>query len=189
MAYGVVHTTNVLGAKPMSFISKSTDLENGFFVTKGALAENERELFEALQPTTATLVERAYLVANPATGDAFNLRADAHNEDNFINKQGIAFRAYGLEADNKIRVTEYILDGDVEEGNLVTLANGSYKLVAAPVASVNVADFGFVGKIDLIDEMGYFYPIGQFGSSTNGDVPGEDTRVRMVTISVIKNGQ
>jgi len=183
---GVVHTTNVLYAKPLSFQSNE-DLENGFFVTKGDLIAGETEVYTALQPATAAFTEKAYLVANPAW--SYEDRATSQNEEGYINRAGVPFRVYDLEPNNKITITDYTVDGAVAVGNYVTIANNSYKLNAA--ASVNLADYGFVGKIERIVDMGYFYYIGSLGTDTDGSTPGVsgiDGRVEMVVISVVKNG-
>ena len=183
---GVVHTTNVLYAKPFSFQS-AENLENGFFVTKGNLVAGETEVYEGLKPATATLGEKAYLVAHPAT--SYDTRADSQNEENFINAKNTPYRVYDLEPNNKISITNYTIDGTVAVGNYVTIADGSYKLNAA--TTVTMDDYGFVGKIERIEDMGYFYYVGSLGKDTDGavvPVPGVDGRVKMVVISIIKNG-
>jgi hypothetical protein len=179
---GVVHTTNVLYAKPFSFQS-AEDLENGFFVTKGNLVTGETEVYEGLKPATANLTQKAYLVAHPAT--SYDTRADSQNEEKFINVRDLPYRVYDLEPNNKVSITNYTIDGDVAVGNFVTIADDSYKLVAS--ATATMAN-GFVGKIERIEDMGYFYHIGSLGTDIKDGVAGIDGRVTMVVISVIKNG-
>ena len=183
MAYGVVFTTNILNAKTLSFQS-AEDLENGFFVTKGDLVAGETEIYEAVKPVTADFHRKAYLVSMPAV-NYDDSRPSNQNEENFINVAGTPFRVYDFEANDKFKVTDYTLDGAVAEGNYVTLADDSYKLNAS--ATVVFRDFGFIGKIERIEDMGYFYYVGQLGKDSILGVPGVDGRVKMVTISIIKN--
>ena len=184
---GVVQTTNVLYAKTFSFMSLTDDLENGSLVAKGKLIDGEREIYEALKPDAGALEGELYLVANPAWSYD-DSKATSQNEDEYVIPKGTAFRVYLLTKGNKYAITDYSLTGAVVKDNLVTGAAGSYKGVAAIPSSVTVEDYGFVGEIELIDDYGYFYPIGQFGVSGGTLGTGIDTRGKMIVINVVKNG-
>ena len=138
--YMVCETTFVPRSVCFSLQSES-DVENGAIVGKGDLVEGETSVYEA----EAAYTDGMYLVANPAwsydTSSVLN-----QNEENFINKAGVAFRAYRLEKDMKYKV--YNVDaaapfavGDglkFESGKYVKDDGGSPKLKV-----VAVEDFGF----------------------------------------------
>lgn len=178
--YGVVYTTNLSGCDNYSFQS-AVAIENGSLVTKGNLVANEREIYEAVAPATATLAtEKVYLVANPAWSydDSY---AKNQNEDQFINVAGNSFRVYELKANKRFKVTDYSItpiDGTtpVAVGQYVGLANGSMK----PVASVaKPAGSAFVGKIIAVDQTGFGYSVGSAGTV--------NTITKMVLIEVVAN--
>lgn len=194
MAYGVAHSTNVLNAKPMSFIHTS-DIENAMFVMKGEIANGETQIYNVVQPSAGNLAEKAYIVANPAWSYD-DSRATNQNEENFINKAGLSFRVYDTTPGNKFSFTSYSLDGTAAVGSYVVPTSGSYRgsIVSSEPDS---ATYGFIGKITEIKDLGYFYTVGQFGTPGSyvdaggntvslGD--GLDGRVKMVVFEVIKNG-
>ena len=182
---GIVHTTNILGAKPLSFIS-GEDLENGFLVMKSDLADGELQIYNAVKPAAGNLKERAYAVANPAWAYDTS-RPTSQNEENFINPKGRAFRVYDFSVGNIMTVTDYSLTGAAEVGKYVVPAADSYK--GAVVATVEMEDYGFVGKIISIQEIGYFYAVGQAGGASDPVLgTGVDGRVTMVSVEIIKNG-
>ena len=138
--FNVVETTFLPRSVCFSLQSES-DVENGAIVGKGVLVDGETSVYEA----ETDYADGMYLVANPAwsydTSSVLN-----QNEENFINKAGIAFRAYRLEKDMKYKV--YNIDaatpfnvGDglkFEGGKYVKDDGGSPKLKV-----VAVEDFGF----------------------------------------------
>lgn len=195
MSYGVVHTTNVLNAKPVSLINMSADLENGFFAMDGGTAAGETQISIAAQPTTATISNKVLIIANPAWSYD-DSRATNQNEEEFINKKGKSFRAYDSTIGNKFTITAGTLIGTPKLNSYVVAKDGSWKgeIMDALVADVN---YGFIGQITEIKDLGYFYTIGQYGTEgtyTNGTGDtvslgtGEDMRTKMVTFKVIKNG-
>ena len=122
-------------------LQSESDVENGAIVGKGDLVDGETSVYEA----EAAYTDGMYLVANPAwsydTSSVLN-----QNEENFINKAGIAFRAYRLEKDMKYKV--YNVDASTpfavgdglkfESGKYLKDDGGSPKLKV-----VAVEDFGF----------------------------------------------
>lgn len=138
--FNVVETTFVPRSVCFSLQSES-DVENGAIVGKGGLVEGETSIYEAETDYT----EGMYLVANPAwsydTSSIVN-----QNEENFVNKAGIPFRAYRLEKDMKYKVynidttTPFAVGDGVkfESGKYVKDEGGSPKLKV-----VAVEDFGF----------------------------------------------
>ena len=137
----MVAESTVLPMSVWCSLLSDTDVENGAIVGKGDLVEGETSVYEAETDYSTGM----YLVANPAwsydTSSVLN-----QNEENFINKAGVAFRAYRLEKDMKYKV--YNVDaaapfavGDglkFESGKYVKDDGGSPKLKV-----VAVEDFGF----------------------------------------------
>lgn len=117
------------------------DIENGAIVGKGDLVEGETSVYEAETDYAGGM----YLVANPAWNYDTS-RMVNQNEENYINKAGVAFRAYRLEKDMKYKVynidatTPFIVGDGVkfEGGKYVKDSGGSPKLKV-----VAVEDFGF----------------------------------------------
>ena len=122
-------------------LQSDTDVENGAIVGKGDLVEGETSIYEAETDYSTGM----YLVLNPAWSYDTS-RMVNQNEENYINKAGVAFRAYRLEKDMKYKV--YNIDaaapfnvGDglkFEGGKYVKDDGGSPKLKV-----VAVEDFGF----------------------------------------------
>lgn len=186
MAYNVVETTNMYGSKCLSF-QATEDIENGFLVAKGDLVTGEKEIYTVSAPTTS---DEVYLVANPAW--SYDDFATAQNEENFINKAGVAFRGYQLKKDNKFKVysTGITAEKELKVGQFITVDGSTYK----PKAVDEKPETGFVGKIVDIEEFGFPYCVGSLGKLVEiGSEPKEsmghavDTRVTKVTIEVVKN--
>ncbi len=195
--YNVVETTNMYGSKCLSF-QATADIENGFLIAKGDLVTGEKDIYTASVPTVD---DEVYLVANPAWSYNDNSVTD-QNEENFINKAGIAFRAYQLKKDNKFKVYSTGItpvagsdddseEADLEVGQYVTIDGATYK----PKAAATKPASGFIGRIIDIEELGFPYCIGALGqnvvlgSASTAVSMGyaADTRVKKVTIEVIKN--
>lgn len=185
--YNVVETTNMYGSKALSFQATS-DIENGFLIAKGTLVTGEKEIYTAVIPTDTTEV---YLVANPAWSYDDNKATD-QNEDNFINKSGIAFRGRQLKKDNKFKVYNTgitPIDGStpIAVGQYVTIDGTTYK----PKAVTAIPTSAFIGQIVDVEEIGFPYCVGSLGQSVtiDGESMGYavDTRVTKVTVEVIKN--
>ena len=188
---GVVNARNILYSKPLSFQSNTDEIENGFLVSMGDLVDYEDSIYEALEPATAALTQKMYLVDDPAWS-YYTQPADIQNPENYIIPVGKAFRVRDLSANNKIDISDYSIDGAVDVGNYVTAADGSYKHFASATAPAATA--GFVGVIEAINDVGYFATVGSYGKpgvsgsgTGTGLGYGVDGRYKMVTIKIIKN--
>jgi|GEM_PF-4789590 len=191
--YGVIEATNILYSKPLSFQSNTIDIENGWFVQMGDSIETtigtttfrERSIYEALQPATANLGKKAYVVDDPAR-TYYTQPADVNNPENYIILKGVAFRVRDLEPNNEVSISDYTIDGDIAIGNFVTIVDGSYRLLAA--AAEPDETVGFYGVIQDIYEDGFFVPIGPLGMPGNpGEGYGVDGRYKMINIRVVRN--
>lgn len=186
--YNVVETTNLIGSKCFD-MQATTDIENGSIVAKGDLVTEEKAIYTASVPTDTSPV---YLVANPAWSYNNNSITD-QNEENYINKNGIPFRTYSLSKDMKFKVLDYGItqideDTEIAVGQYVAANGTTYKLQAVATLPTTKA---FVGKIIDIEEIGFPYCVGSYGTSVTVGSEGMgyaiDTRVRKVTIEVVKN--
>lgn len=196
--YNVVETTNMWGSKCLSFQS-TTDIENGMLIAKGDLVTGEKDIYSANVPTTA---DEVYLVANPAWSYD-DSSAASQNEENFINKAGVAFRGYQLKKDNKFKIYSTaitpITSGSEESATVTDVAVGQYITVDGsthkPKAVATKPSSGFVGKVIAVEEIGFPYCVGSLGQNVilgSGDKAvsmgyAVDTRVTKVTIEVVKN--
>ena len=194
--YNVVETTNMFGSKCLSF-QATTDIENGMLIAKGDLVTGEKDIYTANVPTTA---DEVYLVANPAWSYD-DSSVTSQNEENFINKAGIAFRGYQLKKDNKFKIystaitpissDENATTTDVAVGQYITIDGSTNK----PKAVATKPSSGFVGKVIAVEEIGFPYCVGSLGQNVilgSGDKTvsmgyAVDTRVTKVTIEVVKN--
>ena len=154
MSYMVVETTLVDGARLFS-LQSTKDLQNGAVVGKGDLVTGEREIYNALDD----VADGKYLVANPA----FNYddsRLVNQNEENYINKKGIAFRAYRLEKDMKYKI--YNVDETFSVGDYVkyNATAGKYEKDSSNASGL---------KVVAVEEVGFPYCIGSIGAKVVGD--------------------
>ena len=156
MSYMTVETTLVDGARLFS-LQSTKDVQNGAIVGKGELVTGEREIYNALDDVTGGM----YLVANPAWSYDDN-RLVNQNEENFINKAGIAYRVYRLEKDMKFKVA----------GIEATFAVGDeVKYDTATETYVAGTDTGL--KVVAVEEVGFPYCIGSIGTQVVGDTGNE----------------
>lgn len=154
--YMVAESTNLRNARIFSMQSTS-DIQNGAIVGKGDLVTGETSVYTATEYTTGD----KYLVLNPAWSYDDN-RVTDQNEENFINKSGIAFRAYRLEKDMKYKIyniAETFNVGDEIEYDSTT---GKYKTGTSTGLKV-------VAK----EEVGFPYCIGSIGVRVVGDTDNE----------------
>lgn len=187
--YNVVETTNLYGSKCID-MQATIDIENGYVVKKGDLLPGEQSIYAADIPEAT---DRVYLVAHPAWSYNDNSATD-QNEENFINKKGVPFRTYELAKDRKFKIMDYGITPinknttPVAVGQFVVVDGTSNKLKA--VAEVP-ADAAFVGKVVFTEEIGFPYCVGSYGTPITIGAEGMgysvDTRVKKVTIEVIKN--
>ena len=154
MSYMVVETTLVDGARLFS-LQSTKDLQNGAVVGKGDLVTGEREIYNAIDDVT----DGKYLVANPAWSYD-DSRLVNQNEENYINKKGIAFRAYRLEKDMKYKISnidETFSVGDYVKYNTTT---GKYEKDSSNASGL---------KVVAVEEVGFPYCIGSIGAKVVGD--------------------
>ena len=154
MSYMVVETTLVDGARLFS-LQSTKDLQNGAVVGKGDLVTGEREIYNALDDVT----DGKYLVANPAWSYD-DSRLVNQNEENYINKKGIAFRAYRLEKDMKYKI--YNVDETFSVGDYVkyNATAGKYEKDSSNASGL---------KVVAVEEVGFPYCIGSIGAKVVGD--------------------
>ena len=154
MSYMVVETTLVDGARLFS-LQSTKDLQNGAVVGKGDLVTGEREIYNALDDVT----DGKYLVTNPAWSYD-DSRLVNQNEENYINKKGIAFRAYRLEKDMKYKIS------NVDE----TFSVGDYVKYNATAGKYEKDSSNASGlKVVAVEEVGFPYCIGSIGAKVVGD--------------------
>lgn len=151
--YMVVETAFVPRSVCFSLQSES-DIENGAIVGKGDLVEGETSVYEAETDYT----DGMYLVANPAWNYE-TYRATDQNEENYINKAGVAFRAYRLEKDMKFKVYNLDLDTPFVVGDHVKFESGKYVKDAGSTSALVVR---------RVEEVGFPFCIGSAGTQ-NGD--------------------
>ena len=154
MSYMVVETTLVDGARLFS-LQSTKDLQNGAVVGKGDLVTGEREIYNAIDDVTGG----KYLVANPAWSYD-DSRLVNQNEENYINKKGIAFRAYRLEKDMKYKISN--IDETFSVGDYVkyNASTGEYEVDGTSASGL---------KVVAVEEVGFPYCIGSIGAKVVGD--------------------
>lgn len=169
--YMTVETTLIPNTVCFSFQS-NVDVENGAIVGKGDLVTGEDSIYTALDDYS----DGMYLVANPAWSyDTSHITNQ--NEENFINEAGIPYRVYKLVKDDKYKIGN--TSAELEEGNFVEFKDGAY------VKSESATKL----KVVKIEEVGFPYYIGQYGSLVTGDNDNEygnsvDAKVKKYTIEV-----
>ena len=98
-SFMVAESTNLTGARIFS-LQATKDIQNGAIVTKGDLVTGEKSVYKADDYTAGD----KYLALNPAWSYDNNRMTD-QNEENYVNKAGVAFRAYKLEKDMKFKIS------------------------------------------------------------------------------------
>ena len=154
MSYMVVETTLVDGARLFS-LQSTKDLQNGAVVGKGDLVTGEREIYNAIDDVTGG----KYLVANPAWSYD-DSRLVNQNEENYINKKGIAFRAYRLEKDMKYKISNVSATFSVGDYVKYNAATGEYEVDGTSASGL---------KVVAVEEVGFPYCIGSIGAKVVGD--------------------
>ena len=154
MSYMVVETTLVDGARLFS-LQSTKDLQNGAVVGKGDLVTGEREIYNAIDDVTGG----KYLVANPAWSYD-DSRLVNQNEENYINKKGIAFRAYRLEKDMKYKISNIDETFDVGDYVKYNATAGKYEKDSSNASGL---------KVVAVEEVGFPYCIGSIGAKVVGD--------------------
>ena len=171
--YMVAESTLLTDARIFSMQS-TEDIQNGAIVGKGELVTGEREVYNAIDDVTGGM----YLVLNSAW--SYESSATKQNEENFINKAGIAFRAYRLEKDMKFKVS----------GIATTFAVGD-EVKYDPTTKTYVAGTDTGLKVVAVEEVGFPYCIGSIGVQVVGDTGNEygyatGAKTTKYTIEVMK---
>lgn len=149
--YMTVETTNLKGCACFSLQSTS-DIQNGAIVGKGDLITGEKSVYAALDDYT----DGMYLVSHPAWSYKDGSLTD-QNEENFINKAGVAFRAYELKKDRKFKIGNVPVT--LKKGDYVKFENGAYAK-STDATALQVVD---------VEEIGFPYCIGSAGVKITGD--------------------
>ena len=172
--YMTVETTNLNGCSCFS-LQFDADVQNGAIVGKGDLVTGEKSVYTALNTYTD---DAMYLVANPAWSYKDSSMTD-QNEENFVNKAGVAFRVYELKKDRKFKIGNVPATVTLEKGDFVEFKDGAYAK-ATGNTKLKVVD---------VEEIGFPYCIGSAGVVITGDSKNEygyaiDTRNTKYTIEV-----
>lgn len=171
--YMTVETTFLDGCANFSLQSTS-DIQNGAIVGKGDLVTDEKSVYTALDDYT----DGMYLVANPVWSYKDGSVTD-QNEENFINKAGVSFRAYELKKDRKFKIGNVPATVTLAKGDFVEFKDGAYAKASADTKL----------KVIDVEEIGFPYCIGSAGVTITGDSANKygysiDTRVIKYTIEV-----
>ena len=160
--YMVVETTALHDSVCFS-LQATKDIENGAIVGKGDLVTGETSIYNALDDYAGGM----YLVANPAWNYEV-YKATDKNEENYINKANVAFRAYRLGKDMKFKVTN-IADGvTLAVGDFVEFVDGAYAKASADTKL----------KVAAVEELGFPYCIGSAGTANGRGCGSEHYRAR-----------
>ena len=172
--YMTVETTNLNGCSCFS-LQSDDNVQNGAIVGKGDLVTGEKSVYTALDTYTD---DAMYLVANPAWSYRDSSMTD-QNEENFVNKAGVAFRVYELKKDRKYKIGNVPATVTLEKGDFVEFKDGIYAK-ATGNTKLKVVD---------VEEIGFPYCVGSAGVVITGDSTNEygyaiDTRNVKYTIEV-----
>ena len=170
----VAESTNLYLTSNFS-LQSTKDIQNGAIVGKGELVEGKDQIYNALDDYD----EGMYLVLNPAW-NYDDCRRVNQNEENYVNKANVPFRAYRLEKDMKYKISntkDTFKVGDVVKYDAATEkyvkdANGRLKVV-------------------FVEEVGFPFCIGSAGVRVAGDTNNEygytiGAKTVKYTIQVIK---
>ena len=172
--YMVAESTLLTDARIFSMQSDK-ELQNGAIVGKGELVTGEREIYTTLEDYTGGM----YLVLDTAW-NADDSRMVNQNEENYVNKANVPFRAYRLEKDMKFKV--YNIEATFAVGDEVEYDATTGTYIAG-------TDTGL--KVVAIEEVGFPFCIGSAGVQVAGDSANEygyaiGAKTIKYTIEVIK---
>ncbi len=170
----VCESTNLTGARIFS-LQSTKDVQNGAIVGKGDLVTGEDQIYNALDDYTGGM----YLALNPAWSYD-DCRMVNQNEENYVNKTSVPFRAYRLEKDMVYKI--YNIEETFELGDVIKYdaATGKY-----------VKDVNGTLKVVYIENVGFPFCIGSAGVKVAGDTNNEygytiGAKTVKYTIEVIK---
>ena len=153
MSYMVAESTLLTGARIFS-LQAAKDIQNGAIVGKGDLVTGETMVYNATDEYT----DGMYLVLNPAW--SYKDKVIDQNEENYVNKANVAFRAYRLEKDMKYKI--YNISEKFSVGDRVKYDTASEKYVKDTTNKSGL-------KVVAIEEVGFPYCIGSIGAQLSGD--------------------
>ena len=151
-SFMVAESTNLTGARIFS-LQATKDIQNGAIVAKGDLVTGEKSIYKADDYTAGD----KYLVLNPAWSYNNNRMTD-QNEENYVNKAGVSFRAYKLEKDMKFKISNIAETFEIGNEIEYDAVSGKYKVGSSTGLKV-------VDK----EEVGFPYCIGSIGVQVVGD--------------------
>ena len=151
-SFMVAESTNLTGARIFS-LQATKDIQNGAIVAKGDLVTGEKSIYKADDYTTGD----KYLVLNPAWSYDNNRMTD-QNEENYVNKAGVSFRAYKLEKDMKFKISNIAETFNIGDEIEYNATSGKYQVGSSTGLKV-------VDK----EEVGFPYCIGSIGVKVVGD--------------------
>ena len=151
-SFMVAESTNLTGARIFS-LQATKDIQNGAIVAKGDLVTGEKSVYKADDYTTGD----KYLVLNPAWSYDNNRMTD-QNEENYVNKAGVSFRAYKLEKDMKFKISNIAETFNIGDEIEYNATSGKYQVGSSTGLKV-------VDK----EEVGFPYCIGSIGVKVVGD--------------------
>ena len=130
-----------------------TEIENGNVLKRGALMDDEREIFAGAAVAAGDALDDVVLVCSPEVMYDERLRA----LDDFINVAGKPARAYHMRKGDIFSVTKPGLDGVAEPavGNVVELKAGT-KLNVAASATSGATQVGKIIAIDVVGQYTYY---------------------------------
>ena len=152
MAFCICRTDRLMGTTVDSMLVSAryqvagvdTEIENGCFVELGELMEGERELFVAVDPTSASELKNCVLVCTPEV--MYDERKKYLSD--FINEAGSNVRGYRLHAGDVFSMTKEGFDGEPAVGATVNLADGNKLQVngsGTKVGTIIDTDNGYFG--------------------------------------------
>lgn len=156
--YMVAESTNLTGARIFS-LQATKDIQNGAIVGKGELVTGETEIYTALDDVS----DGMFLALNPAWSYD-DCRLVNQNEENYVNKANVAFRAYKLEKDMKFKI--YNVPETFAVGDTV-----KYDATAGKYVKDTGTDASL--KVEAIEETGFPFCIGSAGVTVAGDTNNE----------------
>lgn len=173
MSYMVAESTKL---KDTFSLQATKDIQNGAIVGKGALVSGEKEIYTALDDYSGGM----FLALNPAW--SYENGAVLQNEEEYVNKSGIAFRAYKLEKDMKFKISN--ITGTFAVGDTVKYDSTTETYVSDTSAGANL-------KVVDVEEVGFPYCIGDKGARLSGDTNNDfgyviGAKTTKYTIEVIK---
>lgn len=129
MAYAIVNLDKLQASKTgnLESLKHTADVPNGSVAHVGTLVAGERDLFNLVVPTTASIANtEVVLIASPEV-----VYLPGKSLEDFVNVTGIPMRAFHLHAGDVFTISDDGLDGTTVEGQYVIPQNNSLKLIAA----------------------------------------------------------